>query len=473
MQMQMQIQERKERQAAREVEIEHRNARHEILAELVSIDTTHETGSTSAASQAMAQRLRAAGIPREDVMVVGPHPRKCNLVARLRGTGEREPLLLLAHLDVVAADRSEWSTNPFELVERDGHFHGRGTVDDKAMAAIWVANLIRLKREGFVPRRDIVVTLTADEEGGEHNGAAWLLAHRPELVRAEIGLNEGGYGRLQAGVAVAHQVQACEKVPVTLELTTRSSAGHSSLPVPDTATAVGRLSRALVRLAEHRFPVRLNPTTRAWLEHAGESADDDLARDIRAFLADPRDGETAARLSDTPYLHGMLRTTCVPTLIEAGAGGNVIPSRGRALVDCRMLPDTDLQEVLDTLQMLLSDLEVEVRAVTEPRPTASSPLQPAFLSAVERVSRQFWPGVPVVPVMTIGATDSAHFRGAGIPMYGVSGLFLDFADVRVHAADERIGVEEFHRGGEFLYRLVREIADSPYSMASSSGGIEA
>jgi len=472
MRMQMQIQESSVRKAAQDAAVEHRWACREILAELVAIDTTGETGSISVASQAMAQRLRAAGFPREDVIVVGPHPRKCNLVARLKGTGERKPLLLLAHLDVVAADRSEWATDPFELVERDGQYHGRGTVDDKSMAAIWVATLIRLKQEGFTPRRDIVVTLTADEKGGEHNGAAWLLAHRPELVRAEIGLNEGGYGRLQGGVPVAHQVQACEKVPVTIELSTRSGAVHSSLPVPDSATAIGRLSRALVRLAEHRFPARLNPTTRAWFEHAGASADDDLARDIRAFLDDPREGEAASRLSETPYLHGMLRTTCVPTLIESGAGGNVTPSRGRALVDCRMLPDTDPGEVLDTLRMLLSDLGMEVKAITEPRPTTSSPLHPEFLSAVERVSHHFWPGVPVVPVMTIGTTDSAHFRGAGIPMYGVSGLFLDFADVRVHAADERIGVEEFHRGGEFLYRLVRELSDAPFSMASS-GGIEA
>jgi acetylornithine deacetylase/succinyl-diaminopimelate desuccinylase-like protein len=425
-----------------------------LLAELVAIDTTQ---GTAAAARAVEARLLAGGFAPEDVQVAGPHPDKLNLVARLRGSGTRRPLLLLAHLDVVPADAAEWSVPPFLLTERDGHYWGRGTIDDKAMAALWTAVLLRLRAEGVVPERDVVLALTADEEGGEHNGVEWLLAERPALVDAELGLNEGGYGRLEGGRRVANQVQLSEKIGVAYELEARGRAGHSSLPAADNAAL--RLAHALVRLAEHEFAVRLNPATRAYFEAMARLADADAAADMRALFAEPMDGDAAARLcAASPYHHALLRTTVAPTRLEAGVANNVLPPSARAVLDCRILPDTDPAEVEATLRALVAPYEVELRALTPALPSPASPPDPALLGAIERVTAAMWPGVPVVPVMTIGATDSLRLRRAGIPVYGVSGLFLDLADARVHGPDERVRVDAFHEAAEFLYRLVREVS---------------
>jgi acetylornithine deacetylase/succinyl-diaminopimelate desuccinylase-like protein len=433
---------------------ERRHLEREVLAELVSIDTTGETGSTTPAAEAMAARLLAAGLPGADVEVIGPHPRRHNLVARLRGDGGAPPLLLLAHLDVVGADAAEWSTDPFSLTEVDGHYQGRGTIDDKAMAALWTATLCRLAQEGFRGRRDIVLALTADEEGGEHNGAAWLLEHHRARVEAEMGLNEGGYGRIEGGRRVANQVQVSEKIGVVLELEARGRGGHSSLPAP--ANPIHRLSAALLALAEHRFPARLNPATRAYFEGAAERAEPAEAEAMRALLGG--DAGAAETLSRNPYHHALLRTTCVPTRLDGGTAPNVLPTAARAVVDCRTLPDDSPDEVEATIRALVAEHDVTVRALRPATAAPASPLAPALFDAVTAVTGEMWPGVPVVPVMTIGATDSQRFRGAGIPMYGVSGLFLDLADVRVHAANERIGARAFHEGGEFLHRLVRRLA---------------
>jgi acetylornithine deacetylase/succinyl-diaminopimelate desuccinylase-like protein len=439
----------------------------DLLADLVAIDTTHSRGSTTLAAEAVKHRLLEAGFPAESIRIVGPDSRKCNLVARLRGTGAARPLLLLAHLDVVEADPEEWTTHPFELAERDGYFYGRGTLDDKGMAALWIAILIRLVEQGIAPDRDIIVALTADEEGGDDNGAEYLLTHHPELVEAELGLNEGGYGRIQNGRRIANQIQASEKIPVFFELRATADGGHSSLPLPDTATAIGRVTRALVRIAGHRFPSRLDSTTRAFFERMADLTEGPAGADMRALLLDPADEVVADRLSENPYYHGLLRTTCMPTRLEAGTGDNVLPSQARATVDCRILPGTDPGEIASTLRALLSDLRIEVTPRGDPNPSPASPLTPMILDTVETVTAEIWPGVPVLPVMTIGATDSSHFRRAGIPMYGVSGLFLDFADIRAHAPDERIGVQEFYDAGEFLFRLVTRLASGRERLADS------
>jgi acetylornithine deacetylase/succinyl-diaminopimelate desuccinylase-like protein len=446
----------------------------QILSELIATDTTPRSG-TTAAAEAIAGRLRRAGFPSADVQVLGPHPSRCNLVARLRGSGTCEPLLLLAHLDTIAADASEWTVDPFTLTESDGFFYGRGVLDNKALAALWLATLIRLRGEGHVPDRDLVVALTADEEGGEHNGAEWLLRQHRELVQAGFGLNEGGYGRIRQGERTAHQVQASEKVPVDLMLEASGPAGHSSLPLRN--TAVSRLARALVRLAEHRFPWRLTEATRAFFARMATIEPGQAGADMAALLAEAPEPAAIERLTANPYFEGLLRTTCVATRLEAGEASNVIPSRARAVLNCRLLPGDSPAELRAALATVIADSAVEVRTLREAAGAPASPLLAELFEPLEALSEEFWPGVPVVPVMTIGATDNAHFRRAGIPMYGVTGLFLDMDDVRAHAPDERIEVRAFFEAQEFLYRLVRRLAEGTpggaHSTASSRGGSEA
>jgi acetylornithine deacetylase/succinyl-diaminopimelate desuccinylase-like protein len=439
----------------------------EIFRELVEIDTTHSTGSTTAAAEAMRRRLLDAGMPESDVVVLGPCAGKGNLVARLRGSGNRRPILLLAHLDVVEAQQSEWSVNPFELTEREGHFYGRGTTDDKAMAAIWVANLIRYLQLGFRPERDIIVVLTADEEGGDHNGAEWLLREHPRLVDAEFGLNEGGYGRSRGGRRIANVVQAGEKTYLDLELLAEGRGGHSSIPLPESAITI--LAAAVARLSRHRFPVRLSELTRGFFSRMAAIEEGDIASDMRAILRSPPDPDALDRLSAVPYYNGLLRTTAVVTRLQAGEENNTVPSTARAVVNCRILPGESTADLESEIAAVIGDDRIRLRALAPAQDSPPSPLSPEILGPVERITEELWPGVPVLPVMGIGGTDSRHFRRAGIPMYGVSGIFLDVDDVRAHAPDERIGVEAFFEGQEFLFRLVRQLAQST---AVSEGGSE-
>jgi acetylornithine deacetylase/succinyl-diaminopimelate desuccinylase-like protein len=433
----------------------YRELARDIFAELIEIDTTDATGDVTAASEAMARRLRDAGFPDEDVVVVGPHPRKENLVARLRGGGGGAPVLCLAHLDVVDADPAEWRTDPFTLVEEDGSFYGRGTTDQKAMSSIWIANLIRMRAEGIVPSRDVVVVLTADEEGGEHNGARWLVENRRDLVEAALGINEGGFGRMRGGERISNVVQASEKVYLDLELEARGSAGHSSLPTPD--NSIYHLAAAVGRIANYHFPVQLGEVARAFFERMAAIESGPLADDMRALLQTPPDEAAAARLSRVPQYNGTLRNTWAVTRVDAGHSNNTIPQSARAVVNCRLLPGESPEAVERTLNEVVGDGRVTVRQLRAAKPSPPSPLTPEVIGAVERITEAMWPGVPVVPVMGIGATDSLYFRQAGIPMYGVSGIFLDVEDVRAHAPDERISVASYFEGQEFLYRLVREL----------------
>ncbi|HEU4455863.1 MAG TPA: M20/M25/M40 family metallo-hydrolase, partial [Longimicrobium sp.] len=423
---------------------------------LIAIDTTDAAGSVTAAAEAVARRLRTAGFTEEDVRLDGPHPRKHNLVARLRGCGARRPLLLLAHLDVVDADPREWTTDPFTLVEEDGFFYGRGTTDQKAMASIWVANLIRLRREGFVPSRDVIVALTADEEGGEHNGARWLVESRREWVEAEMGINEGGFGRMKGERRISNNLQASEKVYLDFELEARGTAGHSSLPTAD--NSIYHLAAALGRVAGYVHPPRLGEVARAFFTRMAEIESGPMADDMRAVLGPDPDPEAFARLSVVPQYNGMMRTTWAATRLDAGQSNNTIPRSARAVLNCRLLPGESPEALQRTLTDVVADERVIVRPLKASRPSPPSPLTPEVLGAVERLTEEMWPGVPVVPVMGIGATDSLHFRQAGIPMYGVSGIFLDVDDVRAHAPDERISIASYFEGQEFLYRLTRTLA---------------
>jgi acetylornithine deacetylase/succinyl-diaminopimelate desuccinylase-like protein len=435
---------------------EYRQLARDIFRELIEIDTTDSAGDVTVAARAVRQRLLDAGFGEDDIALVGPHPRKMNLVARMRGTGARGPLLMLAHLDVVEADPAEWETPPFQFVERDGFFYGRGTTDQKAMASLWTANLIRMRREGITPDRDLILALTADEEGGEHNGARWLTQERRDLVDAAMGINEGGFGRMRGGRRISNNLQASEKVYLDLELIARGTAGHSSIPTDD--NAIYHLAAALGRVAAHAFPVQLGEVARAFFERMARIDTGPLGDDMRALLARTADADAIARLTAVPQYHGMTRTTWTATRLDAGQSNNTIPQSARAIVNCRLLPGESPEEIERLMREVIADERIEVRQVVAAKPSPPSPLTPEVMDAVEGVTEAMWPGVPVVPVMGIGATDSLYFRQAGIPMYGVCGIFLDVDDVRAHAPDERIPVQSYFEGQEFMYRLVRALS---------------
>lgn len=434
-----------------------RKAVREIYEELLEIDTTHDHGSTTPAAEAVAKRLRAAGIPDADIAVVGPSPRKMNLVARLRGSGVAgKPLLLLAHLDVVEAKREDWTVDPFTLLEKDGFFYARGSLDDKAMAAIFTQAVIRMKTEKTPLSRDVILALTADEEGGGENGVDWLLREKRSLVDAGLVLNEGGGGRMRAGKYLVNGVQAAEKTYMDFELAVSNKGGHSSLPVKD--NAIYRLANGLVRLESHAFPIELNDVTRAYLERASQAETGPLAADMRAVAANPKDEAAVARLTAQPSYNAILRTTCVATELAGGHAPNALPQRASANVNCRILPGHSAAEVQKTLVAVLADPEIAVTLSEKEIAGPKAQVDPAFLATVERVSAEVFPGVPVVPIMSSGATDSKYFRLAGIPAYGISGIFVDVDDVRAHGRDERLGVVQFYEGQRFLWRLVQALA---------------
>ncbi len=432
----------------------------DVLAELISINTTHEHGNTTPAAEAMARRLLAAGFPASDVVVLGPATGNHNLVARLRGRGARRPILLLAHLDVVEARRDDWSLDPFTLTEQDGYFYGRGTVDIKDMAALFVATLIRFKKEGFVPDRDIILALTAGEEsGGDYNGVQWLLQNHRDMIDAVYCINgDSGDPLTRAGKMFTRGVQASEKVYLSLMLEVRNAGGHSSLPPPGGRNAIYDLAAALTRVAGYTFPIRLNEITRAYLTKAAGTLPPAIATDVRGVLRTPLDTAAAARLSAaSPFFNAQLRTTCVATRVEAGHADNALPQAARALVNCRLLPDERPADVVATIRRVVANDSIAVTVKDSAVPSPPSPLVPEVMGALERVTAAMWPGVPVVPNMETGATDGLFLRNAGMPVYGVSGVYLDADDIRAHGRDERIGVRAYYEGADFTYRFVRAL----------------
>ena len=429
---------------------------HDIYKEIVEIKSGFTTGATTPVAQAVAQRLRAAGFPDSDIFIGGAIPTKANLVVRFHGTGRLKPILLLAHTDVVEAKREDWSMDPFVFTEKDGWFYGRGTADDKAQAAVWIANLIRYKREGFKPDRDIIVALTADEEGGgPYNGVAWLIKNHRELIDADFCLNEGGRGQMVNGQRVANDIQPAEKWYLDLRLEVRNKGGHSSLPVPD--NAIYHLANALVRLSQFGFPLKTNEATRAYF--AGMAKIDTTP--ARADLAKVEAGDPAAmrRIADaSPAWNSMLRTTCVATMLEGGHAVNALPQLAAANVNCRVLPGDSLQYVMDTLKKVIADDQVVVSIANQEENSPSSPLRPDLVGAMSRVTDTMWPGVIVLPTLSTGATDGRALRAAGIPTYGVQGFFNERDDNRAHGRDERMLVRSFYEGQTFLYELVKALS---------------
>ncbi len=434
----------------------HQQLAREIYREMVEIRTVHPDGDNTALARAVQRRLLQAGFDARDVEVIEPAPLKGTLVARLRGTGERRPMLLLAHIDVVDAKKEDWSDglDPFKLTERDGYFYGRGTLDDKAMAAIFVANLIRFKREGWAPRRDLIVALTADEEGGTHNGVGWLLKERRALIDAEFALNEGAEGRMVNGVPKLLAVQVSEKVYVSFELEATNAGGHSSLPRRD--NAIYDLAAALDAVARFDFPVRLNYVVRMFAAKSVGYESGDMAAALQALATGAPSPEQLRLASENPSFNAQMRTTCVATRLEGGHADNALPQRAKATVNCRLLPGEKADFVQSELQRV-AGAKVVVRPKNPAFMSEPTDARSPVMATIERVGASLWPTAEVLPVMSAGATDGSRLRNADIPVYGVMGLFVERGESRMHGRDERLAVKSFHEGLEFHYRLARAL----------------
>lgn len=435
---------------------QHRARERDLLKELVEINTSDSARHTDSAARAMARHLVAAGIPEGDVQVLQLSPGIHTLVARYRGRGGgARPILLMAHLDVVDARREDWTVDPYTFVEKDGYYYARGSSDNKAGAAMLVANFIRYRQEGFVPERDLIIVLTGDEETSSDAIAALLSQHR-DLVDAEYALNtDAGGGEIHDGRATQFVVQTAEKIYLSFQLEVRNKGGHSSVPEPD--NAIYHLTRAIDRLAAHRFPVRLNPTTRAYFERSAANQAPAIARDMQ-LVARSADSSAVNRLARTPYYNSLMRTTCVATRLFAGHADNALPQLARATVNCRLLPDESPDSVQAVLNRVIQDTSVHVSQLAPPTPSPASPLRPDLMGVIERLAREMWPQVSIVPEMSTGATDGLYVRNAGIPVYGVSAVFERVDDIRAHGRDERIGVQAYHDAATFWYRLVKTLA---------------
>ena len=435
----------------------------DIFQQLIEINTTDSVGNTTVAAKAMAQRLLDAGFAKEDVLVLGPNERKGNMVARIHGTGRAKPILFIGHLDVVEALRSDWTTDPFQFVEKDGYFYGRGTQDMKESDAVLVTTFIRLKKQGYQPDRDLILALTADEEGGKSNGVDWLLKNHRDLIEAAFVLNSDSGGvDLEHGKAISFNVEATEKLYGDYQLTATNPGGHSSLPTPD--NAIYHIADSLTRLQAYAFPFELNPVTRAYFARMSKLESGQTASDMAAILENPPVAEAVARLSATPKYNSTMRTTCVATRLSGGAANNALPQTAQANVNCRILPGHSQEEIRRQLIQIFNDPKVTVRYVTDAGevvdnagdskaipPTA---LQPEVMQPLEKLVAQMWPGVPVIPVMEAGASDGKITSLAGLPTYGINGIAIDIDDVRAHGKDERVPIDSYYQGVEFYYRYV-------------------
>ncbi len=434
---------------------------HDIFKQLVEINTTDSVGSTTVAADAMAKRLLDAGLPAEDVHVFGPNPRKGNLVARIHGTGAKKPILFICHLDVVEARREDWSMDPFQFIEKDGYFYGRGSGDIKDGDAFLVTTFIRLKQENYKPDRDLILALTADEEGGTSNGVDWLIKNHRDMIEAEYVINpDAGDFELDNGKRILIGIQASEKLYQDFDLKVTNPGGHSSLPTAE--NAIYELADGLARLEHHQFPFELNEVTRTYFAREAEILGGQTGADMKAILKDPPDQAAIARLSEVPFYNARMRTTCVATRLEAGHANNALPGMARANVNCRIMPGHSPDEIQATLVKVLDNPKI---VVTHATGLASggianppSPLRPDLMAALQKVSNEMWPGVPIVPVMDAGASDGAISRAAGLPTYGLPGLFMDVDDDRSHGRDERIRVTSFYDGVDFYYRLIKALS---------------
>lgn len=437
---------------------------HDIFQQLIEINTTDSVGNVTTAAEAMAKRLRDAGFPASDVQVLGPNDRKKNMVARLHGTGAKKPILLIGHLDVVEARRADWSKDPFQFIEEGGYFYGRGTQDMKSADAILVTTFIRFQQEGYKPDRDIILALTADEEGGKSNGVDWLLKDHRDLIDAEFVLNpDGGGVDTDHGKPVLMELTATEKLYADYQLEATNHGGHSSLPTPD--NAIYHVADALTKVQAYHFPFELNDVTRAFFVETAKTQTGQVAADMTAITKTPPDPAAIDRLSQNPLFNSLLRTTCVATRFDAGHANNALPQRAVANVNCRIFPGHSREEIREQLVKLFDDPKLAVRyvsddgQVTETAPAAGAlppvPLRPDVVQPLQKVTAEMWPGIPVVPAMSTGASDGKYTNAAGLPTYGVSGVAIDLDDIRAHGRDERVGVASYYRGVDFYYRYLK------------------
>ncbi len=431
----------------------------DILRELVEIRSTHANGTTQAA-KAVQARLMTAGFAPEDAQLLAPpeHPESGNVVARLHGRGKAKPVLYLCHLDVVEAKAEDWTKDPFSLTEDAGFLYGRGTIDMKGQDAAVLASLIRLKHEGHVPDRDIIVAFTADEEaGGEANGVGWLLNHHRELLDAEMVINpDGGEAGMKNGRKLYVGVETSEKVFMTFQAEVTDKGGHSSRPTG--ANPIYRLSSGLTHLAKFQFPVHLTETTKLYFSRRAPLESGQMKADMLSMAQASPDPAAIERLSALVETNILLRTTCVATQIDGGHAENALPQRARATLQCRVIPGESQDAIRATLAQVLDDPTIHLSVLTPATPSPESPPSPAILDAVARVAHGLWPEVVILPQMAAGASDSRYTRSAGLPSYGIDGMFDDLDDGRAHGRDERIGVAAFTDEVEFTYRLMRDVS---------------
>ena len=442
---------------------------YDIFKQLIEIDTTDSVGNVTVAAEAVAKRFRDAGFVPADVVMAGPNDRKKNLVVRLHGTGKHRPVLLIGHLDVVEARREDWNTDPFKLTEKDGFFYGRGTLDMKSGDAIMATALLRMRQAGFHPSRDIILALTADEEGGCCDGVEWLLKNHRELIEAEFVLNHDGLVGYsitsEHGVPQEFALSATEKMYADYQLTATNRGGHSSLPRSD--NAIYELAQGLIGIGKYSFPFELNEVTRAYFQRMAAATNGQRAADMRAIARTPADAQSFVRLSREPEFNSLMRTTCVATRLKGGHANNALPQRAEAVVNCRILPGHSKEEVRQELIRVLNDPGITVRYVADDgavsdtapdqRVLQPSPLLPQVLEPLERTVAAIWPGLPVVPFMNAGATDGIYTRAAGLPTYGVAGIAVDRDDVHAHGRDERVAVASFYQGNQFFYRYLQAL----------------
>jgi len=436
----------------------------DLYKELVETNTTLSSGSCTLAAERIAAHLKAAGFADQDLTLFsGPeHPKEGGIVAVLPGTSKTaKPMLLLGHLDVVEARRADWSRDPFTLVEENGYFYGRGTADMKGMDATWVDALMRFRRAGFHPKRTIKMALTCGEETTyAFNGAEWLAKNRPELIAAAFALNEGGGGRTDGhGKLLVESMQVGEKASQNYRLETVNPGGHSSIPIRD--NAIYELADALVKVRDYEFPMKFTETTRTYFAKAGAARDDELGHAMVALANNPEDQAAAALVSRDRGYHSMLRTTCVATLLDGGHANNALPQRAGANVNCRIFPGETVEGTRAALTTAIDDPRLTITPVPPVRPVARPPpLDPKIIGPAEKLVAKYFPGVPLVPTMSTGATDGIYLEAIGIPVYGVPGAWGDPDGNGAHGLNERRSVRAVFVGRDFLTDLIKAYANA-------------
>lgn len=435
----------------------------DLYKELVETNTTLSSGSCTLAAERMAARMKAAGFADSQLHLFATpeHPKEGGLVAVYPGTSKTaKPILLVAHIDVVEAKREDWERDPFVMVEEGGYFYGRGTLDDKAQAAVWVDTLIRFRQQGHKPRRTVKLALTCGEEtNGAFNGVEWLAANRRELIDAEFALNEGGGGDSDGkGKVIGQSVQVGEKTFANFRLETRNPGGHSSVPVRD--NAIYQLSRALTRIDEHEFPVEMTDVTRRFFAESGAARGDETGAAMAALAKNPDDKAAEAIVNKDRFLHGNIRTTCVATLLDGGHAPNALPQRAYANINCRIFPGHSIESIRDELAKVIGDPGVTITQLPPKRPAPPAPpLDPKIIGPMEKLVAKYWPGLKVIPAMANGYTDATFLGAAGIPTYGIPGIWGDPDGNGVHGLNERVEVKAVYVGRDYMFDLVKAYAD--------------